>query len=110
MKINIKVDIKPLKVPTQVHISKEGNENFSQIFFIRDLNTETIEQLCEEFTNSVFEESGKRRPLKEDREPFLTYMEAKAAIKIFDTEWVGQDPSSLWNSAVKDVTSHLSDK
>jgi len=103
-KTTIEVKIRPFHVPDCVKTGPYG----SNVLKLSELPPEILEQLCEDFTNSVFEKAGKERPSIKDRGPFLTYAEAKAALEIFDTEWVGQNASNLWNSAIKDVISRRS--
>lgn len=35
---------------------------------------------------------------------YLSYTEAKQAIELFDSEWIGQDARQLWNWAVSEAT------
>jgi len=40
---------------------------------------------------------------KESQVNCLSYKQAKKAIDLFDSEWIGQDPEQLWDWAVSEV-------
>lgn len=67
MKVKIEVKLKPFQVPnfvlaeTEAKPKQEGMTEAPK-YALSELDADTLEALCEEFTKSVFERSGKRRP------------------------------------------------
>jgi hypothetical protein len=67
MKVKLDVELKPFNVPSFVFIgtpprSREEGVKFDSGIALRDVSAETLEKLCEEFTNAVFKKAGKHRP------------------------------------------------
>lgn len=66
MKTQIEIDLKPFTVPNFVIAAndlkarEEGCEN--QSFPLAYLSSETLDQMCREFRDAVFEKAGKRQP------------------------------------------------
>ncbi len=70
MKVSVDVTLRPFTVPNFVLIEEKErprSEGFvePQKFALGDLSSETLEKLCEEFTDSVFKKAGKNRPPQE---------------------------------------------
>lgn len=67
MEVNITVKLRPFNVPNFVLTEPEPKprqEGFSESpkYALCDLDPSTLEKLCEEFTQAVFEKAGKQRP------------------------------------------------
>lgn len=67
MKAAIEVKLKPFRVPNFVLAEAEAKPRQAGMtespkYALRELDAGTLETLCEEFTRSVFEKAGKRRP------------------------------------------------
>jgi len=98
MKATIEVKIKPFQVPSFVR-TYEDDDGKSSAIALRELSTETLEQLCQEFTDEVFQKAGKERPQKTAKE-FITHLQAKKALEYFDKEFIGQNAATLWDIAL----------
>lgn len=67
MKVMIEVRLKPFTVPNFVIAETEARPrqegvSLAQQYRLSALDPETLERLCEEFTNAVFKKAGKQRP------------------------------------------------
>ena len=67
MKATIEVKLKPFQVPNLVLTEAEPKprqEGMTEApkYALSELDSETLEALCEQFTKAVFEKAGKRRP------------------------------------------------
>ena len=67
MLMTIEVKLKPFSVPNFVIVEVESNprqEGFKESpkYSLSDLDANTLEKLCEEFTVEVFKKAGKQRP------------------------------------------------
>lgn len=72
MEVNIKLKLKPFTTPNFVLVdepSKPRGEGFSEgrKFALSELDAETLERMCDDFTREVFKKSGKQRPPQPDR-------------------------------------------
>ena len=67
MEVNIKITLEPFIVPNFViardrpTLRQEGITE-ARKYALAELDAETLERLCDDFTKSVFEKAGKRRP------------------------------------------------
>jgi hypothetical protein len=67
MKATIEVKLKPFQVPNFVLTEtapKPRQEGIQEApkYALEELDAETLEKLCDEFTDAVFKKAGKRRP------------------------------------------------
>jgi len=63
MEVNVKIKVKPFRVPNFVLADKQSSDPSNDTkFALADLEPEVLEALCEEFTNEVFIKAGKQRP------------------------------------------------
>jgi len=67
MKATIEVKLKPFSVPNFVLTEAEPKPREEGMteppkYALSELNPETLEALCEQFTNEVFRKAGKSRP------------------------------------------------
>lgn len=66
MKATLKVELKPFRVPSFVLAKTDGKreEGFKEDpkYPLSDLDPQTLESLCEQFTREVFRKAGKQRP------------------------------------------------
>ena len=67
MDINIKVKLMPFRVPNYVIAEQElgsRNDGFREApkYHLSQLDSETLDRLCDEFRSEVFKKSGKRMP------------------------------------------------
>jgi hypothetical protein len=67
MKAKLDVELKPFNVPNFVVMDAkarpmEDGVKFDSGIALRDVSVETLEKLCEEFTEAVFKKAGKNRP------------------------------------------------
>ena len=70
MKIQIELKIKPFKVPNYVLVEqppypREEGLVEPQKFHLSELDSYALEEMCKEFTDSVFLKAGKGRPPQE---------------------------------------------
>ena len=70
MKIKLEMEIKPFNVPNFVIPIKEGKsreDGFQEPVGIHlsELDSDTLEKMCEEFRKKVFNKAGKNLPPKE---------------------------------------------
>ena len=67
MGVKISITLEPFVVPNFVisrdrsTLRQEGITE-TRTYALAELDVETLERLCDDFTNSVFEKAGKRRP------------------------------------------------
>ena len=66
MEVSIKIKLKPFQVPSFVLTEKEGlkQDGIQEVpkFRLSDLDSHTLDKLCEEFRDSVFKKAGKEQP------------------------------------------------
>lgn len=64
MKATIEIELLPFNVPNYVRTKREGMEEGvdDAALHLRDLDAETLDELCENFTNEVFKRAKKQRP------------------------------------------------
>lgn len=67
MKAKIEITLKPFQVPNFVLTEQEAGlrqEGMieSPKYALSELSAETLDALCEQFTNEVFKKAGKQRP------------------------------------------------
>lgn len=68
MEATIKLKLKPFNVPNFVVVAdheqlhREEGMSVSRAFALSELDAVTLEKMCEEFTDAVFEKACKRRP------------------------------------------------
>jgi len=67
VEVNVKMKLKPFQVPSFVLTEPEvrpRQEGFQEVpkFRLSDLDSSTLDKLCEEFRNSVFKKAGKQQP------------------------------------------------
>lgn len=69
MEANLKIEIEDFPVPVNVvrkskpQARQEGFELSSKIVLLSELSSETLEELCRNFRNSVFETAGIKKPV-----------------------------------------------
>ena len=61
MKINIELEVKPFGTPNYVRTSVVGEEETvnDTAIHVRDIDTATLHDLCDEFKRNVFKQAGK---------------------------------------------------
>ena len=67
MEVNVKIKIKPFRVPNNVIIegppvAKEDGFKPAESMPLSALDASTLGEMCEAFTRGVFERAGKQRP------------------------------------------------
>lgn len=67
MKTKIEIDLKPFKTPNFVLVNEKVGERQDGVgevrsFPLSELDSDTLEQLCEDFTNEIFKKTKKQRP------------------------------------------------
>lgn len=67
MSVNANVQLQCLAVPTYTYIKqppglKQDGFSQPQKIFLRDLEPETLRQLCNELVTNIFEEAGMEKP------------------------------------------------
>lgn len=67
MKVKIEMELAPFTVPNYVLVKEEPKpkqEGFieGRKLHVSELDADTLDRLCEEFTKNIFEKAGKRRP------------------------------------------------
>ena len=65
--VTVKIKIKPFTVPRTVYMDlpprpKQEGMTVPQHYFVKDLDAETLSQLCDEFRKSIFELAEKTDP------------------------------------------------
>ncbi len=70
MKVTIEVDLQPFLVPNFVRpVEKPGkrDEGFAETvaYPLSDLDSNTLDRLCDQFRNEVFRRAGKEQPLQD---------------------------------------------
>jgi len=67
MEVNIKMKVKPFKVPRFVMADKKTSDPSNDTkFALADLDVKTLNELCERFVSDVFKMAGKKRPSEKD--------------------------------------------
>ena len=74
MKATLKVELQPFQTPNFVRAKtppKPRDAGFEEApcYPLSDLDPETLEDLCEQFTREVFKKAGKQRPPQADCGP-----------------------------------------
>lgn len=72
MKATIELDLKPFMTPNFVQVKQEPSQRQEGMkeprsFALSELDENTLERLCENFTNEVFKKAGKTRPTPSSR-------------------------------------------
>lgn len=63
MEVSIKLKVKPFRVPNFVLADKESSDPSNDTkFALCDLDSMTLEKLCDEFIDEVFRKAKKERP------------------------------------------------
>lgn len=67
MELNIKLKVKPFRVPNYVLVDRYSSDPSNDTkFHLKDLDVDTLEKLCEQFIHDVFKKAGKEnKKLKE---------------------------------------------
>jgi len=68
MPVKIETELKPFDVPARVFIvqaaqPRQGGFSTCLSFELKDLDSDTLEKLCYEFTESIFAAAGKTRAM-----------------------------------------------
>lgn len=68
MKVNIEIRLKPFRVPNFVLADKDSADPSNDTkFALADLDANTLEALCEDFTREIFRKAGKERPERDQQ-------------------------------------------
>ena len=67
MKAKLEVELKPFQVPNFVIADRPARTREEGVVFesaipLSDISAETLEKLCDKFTDAVFAKAGKQRP------------------------------------------------
>ena len=64
MKTNIEIELEPFSTPNYVRTKKAGHKESldDTCIHIRDLDSETLDKLCNDFRSKVFKKAGKVPP------------------------------------------------
>ena len=65
MEVTVKLKVKPFRIPNFVLADKQAADASNDTkFALSDLDADTLERLCEQFTKEVFKKAGKQRPAR----------------------------------------------